>query len=92
MCVLAVYNKAQPQRISNCEFKLWMFLQGTESRGFRRDRCNISPVPKLPSKKEKQIETKNRIEHPSQIMTNVKINYVSTDLYSIIVNNTIQQH
>ena len=29
-CVLAVYNKAQ--RISNREFKLWTFLQGTESR------------------------------------------------------------
>jgi len=32
VCVLAVYNKAQAQRISNCEFKLWTFLQGTESR------------------------------------------------------------
>ena len=32
VCVLAVYNKAQAQRISNREFKLWMFLQGTESR------------------------------------------------------------
>ena len=32
MCVLAVYNKAQAQRISNREFKLWTFLQGTESR------------------------------------------------------------
>ena len=31
-CVLAVYNKAQAQRILNHEFKLWMFLQGTESR------------------------------------------------------------
>ena len=30
VCVLAVYNKAQ--RISNREFKLWTFLQGTESR------------------------------------------------------------
>ena len=30
MCVLAVYNKAQ--RISNREFILWLFLQGTESR------------------------------------------------------------
>ena len=32
MCVLAVYNKAQAQIISNREFKLWTFLQGTESR------------------------------------------------------------
>ena len=32
MCALAVYNKAQAQRISNREFKLWTFLQGTESR------------------------------------------------------------
>ena len=32
LCVLAVYNKAQAQRISNREFKLWTFLQGTESR------------------------------------------------------------
>ena len=30
VCVLAVYNKAQI--ISNREFKLWTFLQGTESR------------------------------------------------------------
>ena len=30
--VLAVYNRAQAQRISNREFKLWTFLQGTESR------------------------------------------------------------
>ena len=32
VCVLAVYNKAQAQRISNRDFKLWTFLQGTESR------------------------------------------------------------
>jgi len=33
VCVfLAVYNKAQAQRISNHEFKLSTFLQGTESR------------------------------------------------------------
>jgi len=32
MCVLAVFNKAQAQIISNREFKLWRFLQGTESR------------------------------------------------------------
>ena len=32
VCVLAVCNKAQVQRISNREFKLWTFLQGTESR------------------------------------------------------------
>ena len=32
VCVLAVYNKAQAQRISKREFKLWTFLQGTESR------------------------------------------------------------
>ena len=32
VCVLAVYNKAQAQRISNREFKLWTFLQGTESK------------------------------------------------------------
>ena len=32
VCVLTVYNKAQAQRISNHEFKLWTFLQGTEYR------------------------------------------------------------
>ena len=33
VCVcLTVYNKAQAQIISNCEFKLWKFLQGTEYR------------------------------------------------------------
>ena len=29
LCVLAVYNNGQAQRISNREFKLWTFLQGT---------------------------------------------------------------
>ena len=38
MCVLAVYNKAQAQRISNREFKLWTFLQGTESRVREREK------------------------------------------------------
>ena len=32
VCVLAVYNKAQAQIISNREFTLWTFLQGTEAR------------------------------------------------------------
>jgi hypothetical protein len=32
VCVLAVYNKAQAQRISNRKFKLWIFLQETETR------------------------------------------------------------
>jgi len=27
-CVLALYNKAQVQRISNSEFKFWTFLRG----------------------------------------------------------------
>ena len=31
-CVLAMCNKAQAQIISYREFKLWTFLQGTESR------------------------------------------------------------
>ena len=32
VCVLAMNNKAQAQRVSNREFKLWTFLQGTQSR------------------------------------------------------------
>ena len=32
VCVLAVYNKVQAQRILTREFKLWTFLQGSESR------------------------------------------------------------
>ena len=32
MCVLAMYNKIQAERISNREFKLWTILQGTEPR------------------------------------------------------------
>ena len=42
VCVLAMYNKAQ--RISNREFKLWRFLQGTESRGatFLAETCVMS--------------------------------------------------
>ena len=44
VCVLAVYNKAQAQRISNREFKLWMFLQGTEFRvaTFLAEICVVS--------------------------------------------------
>ena len=39
-----MYNKAQAQRISNLEFKLWTFLQGTESRVaiFLADTCVMS--------------------------------------------------
>ena len=44
LCVLAVYNKAQAQIISNREFKLWSFLQGTESRvaTFHAETCVMS--------------------------------------------------
>ena len=44
VCVLAVYNKAQAQIISNREFKLWTFLQGTESRvaTFLAETCVMS--------------------------------------------------
>ena len=44
VCVLAVYNKAQAQRISNREFKPWTFLQGTVSRvaTFLADTCVMS--------------------------------------------------
>ena len=44
VCFLVVYNKAQAQRISNREFKLWTFLQGTESRmaTFLAEICVIS--------------------------------------------------
>ena len=47
VCVLAVYNKAQAQRISNREFKLWTFLQGTESRvaTFLAETCVMSHQP-----------------------------------------------
>ena len=43
-CVLAVYYKAQAQIISNREFKLWTFLQGTESRmaTFHAETCVMS--------------------------------------------------
>ena len=41
---LVVYNKAQAQIISNREFKLWRFLQGTESRvaTFLAETCVMS--------------------------------------------------
>ena len=44
VCVLAVYNKAQAQRISNRGFKLWTFLQETESRvaTFHAETCVMS--------------------------------------------------
>ena len=44
VCVLAVYNKAQAQIISNCGFKLWTFLQGTDSRvaAFLAETCVMS--------------------------------------------------
>ena len=43
--VLAVNNKAQAERISNGEFKLWTFLQGTGSRvaTFHAEKCVVSP-------------------------------------------------
>ena len=43
VCVLAVYN-AQAQRISSHEFKLWTFLQGTQSivATFLDETCVIS--------------------------------------------------
>ena len=44
VCVLAVYDKAQAQRISNREFKVRTFLQGTESRvaTFLAETCVMS--------------------------------------------------
>jgi len=79
MCVLAVYNKAQAQRISNSEFNFWTFLQGTESRVATFpvwDMCNVSPVPKPPSKSP----TANHlqpwslgVEHPRQITEVVRM-------------------
>ena len=44
VCVLAVYYKAQAQIISNREFKLRTFLQGTESRvaTFLAETCVVS--------------------------------------------------
>ena len=44
VCDLPVYNKAQAQRISNREFKLWTFLQETESRvtTFLAETCVMS--------------------------------------------------
>ena len=42
---LVVYNKAQAQRISNREFKLWTFLQGSGDFSCW-EMCNVSPVPK----------------------------------------------
>ena len=44
VCVLAMYYKAQAQIISNREFKLWTFLQGTESRvaTFLAETCVMS--------------------------------------------------
>jgi len=42
---LVVYNKAQAQRISNREFKLWTFLQGSGDFSCW-EMCNVTPVPK----------------------------------------------
>jgi hypothetical protein len=41
---LAVYNKAQAQRIVNREFQIWTFLQGTELRvaTFLAETCALS--------------------------------------------------
>ena len=45
VCVLPAYNKAQTQIISNREFKLWMILQGTNSRvaTFNIETCVMYP-------------------------------------------------
>ena len=49
VCILAVYNKAQAQRISNREFKLGTFLQGTESRvaTFLAETCVMSQQSRM---------------------------------------------
>ena len=59
MCVLAVYNKAQAQRISNREFNLWTFLQGTESK--QKQKANHLQPWSL------------GVEHPSQITAVVRM-------------------
>ena len=60
--VLAVYNKAQAQRISNREFKLWTFLQGTESRvaTFLAETCVMSH-------QSLSRQTKSKCESPTAV-------------------------
>jgi len=52
MCVLAMYNKAQVERISNREFKLVSFQDWIQSGDLSWwDLYNVSPVHKPPSNK-----------------------------------------
>ena len=59
--VIAVYYKALAQRISNREFKLWTFLQGTESRVaiFLAETCVMSH-----QSLSRQEKTKNYLPTP----------------------------
>ena len=67
MCVLAVYNKAQAQRISIREFKLWTFLQGTESRvaTFLADKC-VRPHQSLSRQAKTKSESPTDVEFGSR--------------------------
>ena len=62
MCVLAVYNKAQAQRISNREFKLCTFLEGTEFRvaTFLAETCVMS-------NQSLSRQTKSKYESPTAV-------------------------
>ena len=77
VCVLAVYNKAQAQRISNREFKLWTFLQGIEYRV-----ATFLTETRVMSHQSlsRQAKTKNHlqpwslgVEYPSQITAVVRM-------------------
>ena len=78
MCVLAVYNKARAQRISNREFKLWTFLQGTESTvaTFLAETCVMSHQSQTAKQKQKANHLQPwslGVEHPSQRMFNLMV-------------------
>ena len=66
VCVLAVYNKAQ--RISNHEFKLWTFFQGTESRvaTFLAETCVMSHQS-LSHQAKSKCESPTAVEFGSRI-------------------------
>ena len=70
VCVLDMNNRAPAQRISNCEFNLWMILQGTESRVaiFHAETCTMfdQSLSRQATKNESPaaVEFRSRISKP----------------------------
>jgi len=105
--VLAVYNKAQAKIISTCEFKLWTFLQGTESiaETYVMSHQSLSRQAKTKSKSPTAVEFGSRtpksdhlqrcslrVEHPGQMTTVVRMFRLIVFLSGRIPRLSLFQH